>query len=212
MPEADGFPRTVAVAITGASGAVYGVRLLECLVRSGVRIGLMISKPGRVVIGMETELRIPSRPPEAARVLQDRFGARAGQIEVFGQDQWTAPVASGSAVPDAMAVCPCTTGTLSAIACGASRSLLERAADVVLKERRRLILVVRETPLSEIHLQHMLTLSRMGVVILPANPGFYHGPVTIDDLVDFVVARVLDHLGVAHALMAPWGSRDDGAG
>jgi 4-hydroxy-3-polyprenylbenzoate decarboxylase len=161
-----------------------------------------------VVIGMETDLQLPGRAGEIQRYLGQRYGARADQLRVLGRDQWTAPLASGSSAPDAMVVCPCTTGTLAAIACGASRSLLERAADVVLKEQRKLVLVVRETPLSEIHLRHMVSLAGMGVVILPASPGFYHRPKAVSDLVDFVVARILDHLGVAHALLPRWAEQD----
>ncbi|MEJ2675450.1 MAG: UbiX family flavin prenyltransferase, partial [Acidihalobacter sp.] len=124
---------------------------------------------------------------------------------VFGEQQWTAPVASGSAPAEAMVICPCTTGTLSSVAVGASRSLIERAADVTLKERRKLIVVLRETPLSEIHLENMLRLTRMGAVMMPANPGFYHRPQSVEDLIDFMVARVLDHLDVPHQLMPRWG-------
>lgn len=199
------FNKTISLAVTGASGAPYALRLLECLIAARLRVYLMISRPGQVVMDMETDLHLPGRPRELTRVLVDRFGARPGQLRVFGREEWTAPVASGSGVPDAMVICPCTTATLAAVACGASRSLLERAADVVLKERRKLVLVVRETPFSEIHLEHMLRLSRMGAVILPPNPGFYHGPERIDDLVDFVVARILDQLGVAQELIPRWG-------
>ncbi|PKO51813.1 MAG: aromatic acid decarboxylase, partial [Betaproteobacteria bacterium HGW-Betaproteobacteria-21] len=123
---------------------------------------------------------------------------------------WFAPPASGSNPPDAMVVCPCTMATLAAIAAGLSQSLIERAADVVLKEQRKLVLVPRETPYSAIHLENMLKLARLGVCILPPNPGFYHHPQTVQDLVDFVVARVLDQLGVPHALMARWGENEKG--
>ena len=196
---------SVALAITGASGAAYGLRLLECLLGRGVEVHLMLSRPGQLVIGMETEVKLPARPAAMRRFLAERYGAAEGQLHVYDREQWTAPVASGSAVPDAMVVCPCTTATLSAVATGASRSLIERAADVVLKERRQLILVVRETPLSEIHLENMLRLARMGAVIMPANPGFYHRPTRIEALVDFMVARVLDHLGLEQDLVARWG-------
>ncbi|NIR60496.1 MAG: UbiX family flavin prenyltransferase [Gammaproteobacteria bacterium] len=202
MPESE---RTVALAMTGASGAQYGLRLLECLLQAGTRAYLMISTPGQIVIGMETELDLPGRPAEIERRLSERFGAAPGQLRVFGRDEWTAPVASGSAPPDAMVVCPCTTGTLAALAAGACTDLMERAADVVLKEGRRLIIVPRETPLSVIHLENMLRLARLGAVILPANPGFYHHPTRVEDLVDFVVARILDRLGVAHELLPRWG-------
>lgn len=206
MTQSSHDPRgAVALAMTGASGAVYGLRLLECLLQAGCPVHLMVSQPGQVVIGMETDLSLPARPADMARVLGERYGAEAGQLRVFGKDQWTAPVASGSGAPRAMVVCPCTSGTLSSIACGASRNLIERAADVALKERRTLILVPRETPFSAVHLENMLKLARLGVVILPPNPGFYHRPQGIDDLVDYVVARILDHLGVEHEIMPRWG-------
>jgi 4-hydroxy-3-polyprenylbenzoate decarboxylase len=197
--------KTVALAMTGASGAAYGLRLLECLLKAGARVPLMLSPPGQVVIAMETELKLPGAPREIERYLSEHYGAAPGQLLVYGKDQWTAPLASGSGAPDAMVVCPCTSGTLAAIATGSSDHLLERAADVVLKEQRKLILVHREMPVSAIHLEHMLKLARLGVVIMPANPGFYHRPQKIEDLVDFVVARVLDHLGVEHQLVPRWG-------
>ncbi|PYG03150.1 MULTISPECIES: flavin prenyltransferase UbiX [unclassified Thioalkalivibrio] len=198
--------RRIALALTGASGAPYGLRLLECLVQAGVEVHLMVSKPGQVVLGMETDLGVPGRPAEIARFFSERYAAEPGQIQCYGPDQWTAPVASGSAAPESMVVCPCTTATVSAVATGASRGLIERAADVVLKERRRLILVVRETPFSEIHLENMLRLTRMGAVVMPANPAFYHRPEGLQDLIDFMVARVLDHLQIEHALGPRWGT------
>ncbi len=196
----------IAVAITGASGSAYALRLLECLVKAQERVYVMISQAAQVVLRMESGLEIPSQPGDAERMLTDHFSAAAQQIQVFGRQQWMAPVASGSNPPRAMVVCPCTTGTLSAIACGASNDLMERAADVVLKERRKLILVVRETPFSEIHLRHMLSLSRMGAVIMPANPGFYHQPRRVEDIVDFMVSRILDQLDIEHQLVPRWGS------
>ena len=165
----------------------------------------MLSKPAQLVIGMETDLSLPGRQAELGRTLGELYDAAPGQLQVFGEQQWTAPVASGSSPAEAMVICPCTTGTLSAVAVGASRSLIERAADVTLKERRKLIVVLRETPLSEIHLENMLRLTRMGAVMMPANPGFYHRPQSVDELVDFMVARVLDHLDVPHRLMPRWG-------
>jgi len=197
--------RAISLALTGASGAPYGLRLLQCLVESGMQVHLMLSKPAQVVLALETELEVPGRPPEVARYFSERYGAVSGQIRCYGPEQWTAPVASGSAVPEAMVVCPCTTATVAAVATGASRGLIERAADVVLKEHRKLVLVVRETPFSEVHLENMLRIARMGAVVMPANPAFYHRPESIDDLVDFLVARVLDHLGVEHALVPRWG-------
>jgi 4-hydroxy-3-polyprenylbenzoate decarboxylase len=194
----------VCLAITGASGAQYGLRLLQCLLEADRTVYLMISVPGQVVIGMETDIRIPGRSREMQQMLAEHYGARNGQLRVFGHEEWTAPVASGSSVPQAMVICPCTMGTLSSVANGASRNLIERAADVVLKEGRRLVIVPRETPFSVIHLENLLRLARMGVCVLPANPGFYHKPKSIDDLVDFVVARILDQLGIEHAVSRRW--------
>ena len=125
---------------------------------------------------------------------------------MFGREEWFAPVASGSNPADAMVICPCTMGTLAAVAAGMSDNLIERAADVMIKESRKLIIVPRETPFSAIHLENMLKLSRLGVCILPPNPGFYHHPATVADLVDFVVARIMDQLKVPHTLMQPWGA------
>ena len=186
----------IALAITGASGSAYGLRLLELLLQNGRQVYLMISKAGRMVIPMETGLELPAATGETENMLAQLYHAQPGQLRVFGREEWTAPVASGSNPPAAMVVCPCTAGTLSAIACGASNNLIERAADVMLKEQRRLILVVRETPLSAIHLENMLKLSRLGVSIVPAMPGFYHKPETVEELVDFVVGKILDQLGV----------------
>lgn len=196
----------IAVAITGASGCQYALRLLDCLIEQDRDVYLMISQAGQVVLRMETDLEVPNRPQEAERFFTEYFGAEPGQIRVFGRQEWTAPVASGSNPPEALVVCPCTTGTLASIAAGISNDLIDRAADVMLKERRKLILVVRETPFSTIHLENMLRLARAGAVILPANPGFYNRPGTIDDLVDFLVARILDHLGVPHELLPRWGA------
>ncbi len=197
--------RTIALGITGASGAQYALRLLETLIEARLKVVVMISQPGQIVLGMETDLKLPGRPAQIQRYLTTLLNADDEQITVLGRDQWTAPVASGSSAPDAMVICPCTTGTLSAVACGASRSLLERAADVVLKEQKKLIAVVREMPFSVIHLDHMLNLARMGTVIMPACPGFYHKPRRVEDLVDFVVARILDHLDIEHRLVPRWG-------
>jgi 4-hydroxy-3-polyprenylbenzoate decarboxylase len=159
----------------------------------------------QVVARQELGWQLPGRPAEVEAELAARFGAAPGQLRVFGREEWFAPPASGSNPPDAMVVCPCTMGSLAAIAGGLSQNLIERAADVVIKEGRKLVLVPRETPFSALHLENMLKLARLGVCILPANPGFYHHPGTVADLVDFVVARVLDQLGVAHQLMPRWG-------
>lgn len=198
----------IALAMTGASGAPYGLRLLESLIEAGETVYFMISGPGQVVVSMESEITLSGRPAEIQRLLSDRFGAREGQLRVFGREEWTAPLASGSGVPRAMVICPCTMGTLAAVACGMSNNLIDRAADVVLKEGRKLILVPRETPFSAIHLENMLRLARMGAVILPPNPGFYHEPRTLDDLVNFIVARILDQLGIAHELVRRWGEEE----
>ena len=196
---------TITLIMTGASGAQYGLRLLECLLRTGHRVYLLLSRPAQIVVNMETEHRLPGRASEIQAYFTQLYAAQPDQLQVFEREQWTAPIASGSAVADATVVCPCTTGTLSAIACGSSRNLIERAADVTLKERKKLILVVRETPFTEIHLENNLKLARMGVIIMPANPGFYNRPQSVEQLVDFMVARVLDHLGLAHELMPRWG-------
>jgi 4-hydroxy-3-polyprenylbenzoate decarboxylase len=198
-------PATITLAFTGASGMPYGLRLLDCLLRAERRVYLLYSPAAQMVAKQECALSLPAQPREAARLLAERFGAKDGQITVFGHADWMAPVASGSNPADAMAVCPCTMGTLAAIAHGLADNLIARAADVMLKERRPLVLVPRETPLSTIHLENMLALARAGAVIVPPAPGFYAQPRSIDDLVDFVVARVLDQLRVPHELGPRWG-------
>jgi flavin prenyltransferase len=198
--------RTVALALTGASGMPYGIRLLECLIASGTRVWLIYSQVAQVVARQELDLKLPAQPREARRYFAERFGAHAGQLEVFGREDWFAPLASGSNPADAMAICPCSMGTLAAISAGLANTLIERAADVMLKESRRLVLVPRETPFSAIHLENMLRLQRAGAVILPANPGFYHRPQSVADVVDYVVARVLDQLGIDNDLMQRWGT------
>lgn len=197
---------TITLAFTGASGMPFGLRLLECLLAANVRVHVVYSAAAQIVAKQECALVIPTQPREATRFFSDRFHAADGQLSVFGRDDWMAPMASGSNPGDAMAICPCTMGTLGAIANGLADNLIERAADVMLKERRPLVLVPRETPFSAIHLDNMLTLARAGAVILPPSPGFYGHPHTIEDLVDFVVARVLDQLHVPHALGPRWGA------
>ena len=195
----------VILALTGASGAQYALRLLQCLVVAKVPVYLMVSKAAQIVLSMETELKVPAKAAEMERFFTEQYQAEKGQISVFSQEQWTAPIASGSHRAMSMVVCPCTTGTLAAIANGNSDNLLERAADVMLKERRQLIMVVRETPFSQIHLENMLRLSQAGATIMPANPGFYQKPETLDDIIDFMVARILDHLKLEHNLQQRWG-------
>ena len=197
--------KTVCLALTGASGMPYGLRLLECLLAAGCRVQLLYSQVASIVARQEMNEDLPARASEAQALLRERYAALPGRLDVYGREEWFAPVASGSNPPDAMVVCPCTMGTLAAIAQGLANNLIERAADVALKEGRLLVLVPRETPFSTLHLENMLRLARAGAVILPPNPGFYHHPQSVGDLVDFVVARILDRIGVPHALMARWG-------
>lgn len=199
-------PKTICLAFTGASGMPYGIRLLECLLEAGCHVQLLYSQVAQVVAKQEMGLELPARASEVAEHFRQTYVNLPGTLAVYGREEWFAPVASGSNPPDAMVVCPCTMGTLAAIAQGLADKLITRAADVVLKERRTLILVPRETPFSVIHLENMLRLAQAGAVILPPNPGFYHHPQTVGDMVDFVVARILDHLGVPHALMQRWGA------
>ncbi len=196
---------TIILAMTGASGSVYGLRLLECLLKADVRVYFLISKAAQLVLATETDLAIPPRPAEMADWFCERFGVAPDRLTVYSREDWMSPVASGSHQAQAMVVCPCTTGSLAAIAQGNSDNLIERAADVMIKENRPLVLVVRETPLSAIHLENMLKLARLGVTILPANPGFYHRPQKVDDLLDFIVARILDQLQIEHKLIPRWG-------
>jgi 4-hydroxy-3-polyprenylbenzoate decarboxylase len=205
-------PETICLALTGASGMPYGIRLLECLLAAGCRVQLLYSQVAQVVAEQEMGLHLPTQASEASSVLRQRFAGLPGKLQVFGREQWFAPLASGSNPPDAMVICPCSMGTLAAIAQGLAGKLIERAADVVLKEGRQLILVPRETPLSVIHLENMLRLARAGAVILPPNPGFYHHPQTVADVVDFVVARILDRLHVAQTLLPRWGDAEAGSG
>ena len=165
----------------------------------------MISKAALLVVATETDDTLPAKPQALHAYLVERFACPPDQLQVHGPEDWMAAVASGSGAPTRMVVCPASTGTLSAIACGASNNLIERAADVALKERRQLILVTREMPLSSIHLQHMLSLSQMGATIMPASPGFYRRPQSVEDIVDFVVARILDHLDIEQSLVPRWG-------
>ncbi|MCG7201026.1 UbiX family flavin prenyltransferase [Marinobacter pelagius] len=197
--------RTVNLAITGASGAQYALRLLQCLVAAGCRVHVMVSRAAQVVIATETDLKLPGSPSAMQECLTEFSSAKPGQVLVFGREEWFAPPASGSGEKAPLVICPCSTGTLSALATGASNNLIERAGDVALKERRQLILVPREAPYSEVHLENMLRLTRMGAVVMPASPGFYHKPQSIEDLVDFVVARLLDHLNLPQELMPRWG-------
>ncbi|MGF1686395.1 UbiX family flavin prenyltransferase [Photobacterium japonica] len=197
--------KRITLAWTGASGAPYGLRLLECLLAADYQVYLLISSAARVVLATEQGLKLPSGSDAAQQALIAHLGCDHGQLIVCGKEDWFSPVASGSAAPKQMVICPCSAGTLASVAHGMSDNLLERAADVVMKERGQLLLVVRETPFSTLHLENMLKLSHMGVTIMPAAPGFYHQPQSIEDLVDFMVARILDHLGVSQGLVPRWG-------
>jgi 4-hydroxy-3-polyprenylbenzoate decarboxylase len=193
-------PRPIVMAITGASGAPYAVRLLEQLVAARRPVSLIVSAHGWRLLETESGIRDIAG-------LRARTGGAAwtGLVTVFDDGDRGAAPASGSVKNDGMVICPCSMGTLAAIAAGTSRSLVERAADVALKERGRLVLVTRETPLSAIHLENMLRVTNAGAVVTPAAPGFYHRPAAVSDLVDFIVARILDHLDVEHAVGRRWG-------
>lgn len=198
------YEKTITLAMTGASGAQYGLKLLECLVQAGCRVYFMISGAARVVVETETDLELPG-DGDLEDFLLDFFDAGPGQICVFTKEDWFAPVASGSASPTSMVICPASGGCISAIAHGASNNLIERAADVAIKERRQLIVVPRETPVSVIHLENQLKLAKLGVTVMPASPGFYQNPESVGDMVDFMVARILDQLGVEQGLLRRWG-------
>lgn len=191
------------VAITGASGAVYGVTLAERLAEAGHEVALVVSPDGVTVLKEETGIDWSGKPSAVQRALDRRF---SGRVTWWEAKNFYAPIASGSNLNDGMVIAPCSMKTAAAVAHGLSASLIERAADVTLKERRPLVVVPRETPLSVIHLENLLTLSRAGAHVVAAMPAFYHRPKSIEDLVAFVVGRVLDHLGVAHQLVPRWGS------
>lgn len=197
MPVAD----TIAVAITGASGAPYGVRLVELLLQAGVPVELVLSDTAVQVLRQECNLDWGGQPAERVR---GHYQVGADRLRVYHNRDWLAPLASGSGGPRAMVVCPCSMGNLAAIATGRAENLIQRGADVMLKEGRPLVLVPRETPYNAIHLQNMLQVQRAGAIILPASPGFYHRPQQVADLVDFVAARILDRLGVAQGLAPAW--------
>ncbi|MDX8380260.1 MAG: flavin prenyltransferase UbiX [Gallionella sp.] len=197
--------KTITLAFTGASGMPYGMRLLEQLLQSGQRIQLVYSQAAQIVAKQEMGLALANRPKDAERELSRHFGEFSGELHVFGREDWYAPMASGSNPGDAMVICPCTMGTLAKIAVGLSDDLISRAADVMLKERRTLILTPREMPYSVIHLENMLKLAQAGAVIMPPNPGFYYQPSCVQDLIDFVVARILDHLDIENPLAQRWG-------
>jgi 4-hydroxy-3-polyprenylbenzoate decarboxylase len=193
----------ILVAITGASGSIYGLRLTAELLRASCRVSLLISEPGRQVLNYETGLDWSLEPATCQQQVRAHFASE--QITCLDNADLFAAVASGSNPADAMAIIPCSMGTAGRVAAGLSETLLERAADVMLKERRQLLLIPRETPFSVIHLENLLRLARAGAVIIPAMPAFYHDPQSLDDLVDFVVGKVLDQLGIGHELFKRWG-------
>ncbi len=197
--------KRITLAWTGASGAPYGLRLLACLLKAEYEVFLLVSSAAKVVLATEQGLKLPSHLMAAKTLLSTHLNVSTEKLTICTKEDWFSPVASGSSAPKQMVVCPCSMGSLGAIAHGMSDNLIERASDVVLKERGQLLLVVRETPFSTLHLENMLKLSKMGVTIMPAAPGFYHQPQSIEDLVDFMVARILDHLEIQHSLSGRWG-------
>lgn len=201
------YPREqqITLALTGASGAPYALALLRQLLAAGMQVHLLVSSAARVVLATEQGEQWPAKAEALVEYLSETYAAEPGQIRAYGKEEWFSPVASGSGAPKRMVVCPCSMGTVAAIAQGASDNLIERAADVVLKEKGQLILVPRETPFSALHLENMLKLANLGVTIMPAAPGFYHQPRGIEDLVNFMVARILDHLDIAQSLTERWG-------
>ena len=199
--------QTVTLAFTGASGMPYGMRLLECLLEAGKTVWLLYSQAAQVVAQQEMGLSLPASATACQAALCAEFNVAAERLRVCGKGEWFAPPASGTNPADAMIICPASMGVVAAVAHGTSDHLIERAADVALKERRPLIIVPRETPFSTLHLENLLKLSQYGAVILPPSPGFYHHPQQIGDLVDFVVARILDQLRIPHTLMRKWGEK-----
>ena len=193
------------VGITGASGSIYGLRLVEELLRAGKQVSLLLTNAGRQVLAFETGLQLAEKPQDCLAQLRQHFSAEA-ELTHYALSDFFAPVASGSSAPDAVVICPCSMGTLGRIAAGLSDNLLERVADVALKEQKKLLLVPRETPFNQIHLENLLRLSKAGAQILPAMPAFYQQPQSVDDLVDFVVGKSLDNLGVEHQLFKRWGA------
>ena len=197
---------TYVVGITGASGIAYAGRVLEGLLEAGHDVMAVISGAGRRVVELETELALSGAVESDERKLRNwvRAGAKPGALRLYAIDDVSAPMASGSSRIDGMAVVPCSCGTLARIAQGVSGNLIERAADVALKERRRLVLVPRETPLNLIHLRNMAAVTEAGAVVLPASPGFYHQPTSIRDLVDAIAGKILHHLGVETQMVCEW--------
>jgi len=203
------YSKRVTLALTGASGAPYGLRLLQQFVAANVQVYLLLSDAAKIVLATEADVDLPKDIEHAQLFLNERFGAGEQQINLLERSDWFSAPASGSSSPKQMVICPCSMGTLSSIRHGASNNLIERAADVILKERGQLIIAWRESPLSTIHLENMLGLSKMGVTLMPLAPGFYHKPTTLEEIIDFMVARILDHLDIEQTLVLPWMSDQD---
>lgn len=197
--------KRISFGITGASGAPYALNLLKHLVRYYDEVHLMITDAARIVLSTEVDLKVAENPMKAVKVLAEYCQCDEQIIRAYTKENWFSPVASGSAAPKQMVICPASMGCVSAIATGASNNLLERAADVVIKEKGQLILVPREMPFSSIHLKNLLTLSDAGVTIMPAAPGYYHKPQSLEDLANFVSGRILNHLGIDNELTQAWG-------
>lgn len=193
------------VAISGASGSPYALRLLQVLLQQGHNVYLCISGDGLKIMNDESGILLKGSENDIQLAFERQFDARDGQLRYFDEDNMYTPIASGSTAVDAMVVIPCSMKALASIANGFASNLIERAADVTLKERRKLVLVPREMPLSAIHLRNMLSLAEMGAHIVPAMPGFYHHPKHLQDIVDFVVGRVLDAMGVENTIAPRWG-------
>lgn len=197
--------KEITLAITGASGAIYALNLLSQLVKHFAKVHLMISDAGRIVMASEQSINLPENPTKLKAQLIQYLQCDEEKLAVYAKENWNSPVASGSAAPKQMVICPASMGCVSAVASGASNNLIERAADVVLKEKGQLILLPREMPYSTIHLKNLTLLSEIGVTIMPASPGFYQNPTCLDDLANFVSGRVLDHLGIDNGLVEKWG-------
>lgn len=194
----------ITLAVTGASGSGYFLRLLHSLVEADIQVYLLLSDAARIVLKTEENQRWPDDVLELNQFLQKKYHCKDKQIIALTALDWFSPIASGSSAPRRMVICPCSCGTLASIAHGSSNNLIQRAADVIIKEQGQLLVMPRETPFSTIHLRNMLSLSELGVTVMPLAPGFYHKPQTIEDLQDFMVARALDHLHISHKISHRW--------
>ena len=193
------------LAISGGSGALYAIKIGASLLENGDELFMVISEPGRRVLSLEASIKLSGNMNEDKQILLACFGDKfKNNIHLYDEKNVGAPIASGSFKTDGMVIIPCSTGTLGSISNGISRGLIERAADVILKERRKLIVVLRETPLSLIHLRNMIRLTEAGGIVMPASPGFYHLPKSVNDLIDMVASKVLQHLGVESPIIKPW--------